>query len=183
MEAAQAAILRAKETGDFDYDPKAAMRENALMQGLQKLNQIDSILENKMTGFQQQLAQQQAHQTQQMEQQRLYRDAESKFTSELDKVLANAPELEVQRDAFMRQHQADPRASAQDVAGWAADLAKRARVTRAAGKNAAARRQPRSASGPSSIPSTPFVDETVKYAGLTIREIVNAKRKELEDLT
>jgi hypothetical protein len=180
-EALQAAMLRAKETGEVDFDPAQQEREQALMLGLQKLNQIDTILEQKMTGFQEQLQRQQREQAQYMESVRLHQESETKFTSELDKILEKAPELEVQRDAFMRQHQASPEASAEEIAGWAVDLATKARVTRAARKNANAKRQPKSASGPSAKPAS---DEprAQDYSGMTVRQIVEAKRKELRSL-
>lgn len=182
MDAYKAAIKQARETGDFDFDPEAKEREYALMQGLQKLNQIDSILDQKLAGIQEQFQRQQQDTARYMEQTREKQGKESKFLSELDKILEKAPELESQRESFMRQHSADPDASAQEIAGWAAELARRARVTRAAGKNAAARRQPKSASGPSAISPGGDGGSPTSYAGMTIRQIVEAKRKERQNL-
>ena len=180
VEAQQAAMLRAKETGEFDFDPDKEEREYALMKGLQKLNQIDSILDEKLSGLQQHFAQQQAEQTQRAEAVRRYETGEAKFTTELDKLLEKAPELDSHRDSFISQHRAQPGLSAQEVAGWAADMAIKARVTRGGVKNAAARRQPRQASGPGGTGSG--TGDTPSYEGMTIRDIVNAKRKELRDL-
>lgn len=178
VNAMRQAAARAKETGTFDFDEGSLAREYEARQLLQQIAQRQENLESSLSQRFQQSETQRLLDMERAAAERKQLERSAAFTADLDKMLAEAgdPDLLIQRDKFIAQHRLQPEATAKDVAGWAVDLAKRAKGTRASMKATTARTMPKTQAGSGATEPPPkrpnFNDGT-----WTVSKIVEWHRK------